>query len=119
VQVLDAPAAHAAAVAQQPPAASLQQPQAIHVQLPQVQQQQQVSRVMAHFGLPLNINSIDKQQQLDGLDSLQWHGSVSEGRLVELLGLSQAVKRARTALSKEQAAAAATPTAAGSSSVAS
>jgi hypothetical protein len=76
---------------------------------------------MVHCGLPLNINSIDQQQQqqqLDGLDSLQWHGSASEGRLVELLGLSQAVERARAALSKDQAAAAA-PAPGGSSSVAS
>jgi hypothetical protein len=60
---------------------------------------------MSHCGLPLNSSSSQHQQQV--ASSLQWHGSASEGRLVELLGLSQAVKRAAAAAAaanKEQAA---------------
>lgn len=114
-QVLGAPAAHAAAAVQQPSAEDLQQLTAVQLQLSQaVQQQHQASSIMSHCGLPLNSSQHQQQQPVN---SLQWHGSASEGRLVELLGLSQAVKRAAAAAAanKEQAAAAAAAVGSGSS----
>lgn len=121
LQVLGAPQGYKAAAAKQPAQQNTQaQHPAVTATLPRVHKtadQHSPNSIMAYNGLPVKTvhrSSSDNSRGLDGAVSevpqqlccstdLGWHGSASEARLMDGLGLRQAVERALAQMDKDAA----------------